>query len=311
MNLPIFRGNRIVAVIGVANKAEDYGEDEVKQLGLFMDGIWNVIERHRAEEQLARAKEAAEAANLAKTEFLTVMSHEIRTPMNGIIGLTQLLSSTNPSDEQKEYLQDIKTSTDSLLQIINDMLDLSRIEAGRFELDRTEFPLKIMLNEALKPLLVRIQSKGLTFSLDIGDDVPEHVSGDQLRLKQIIINLVGNALKFTECGGIALEVRLESRDKHQALLHFAVTDTGIGIPPEAHDRVFAPFTQADPSTTRKYGGTGLGLSISRRLVEHMGGRIWVESEPGNGSAFHFTAQFGLVIRKAEKNRGRWPSRGVC
>ena len=299
LNLPVFRSNRIVAVIGVANKHEDYSGEDLKQLALFMDGLWNVVERRRVEEQLARAKEAAEAANQAKSEFLAVMSHEIRTPMNGIIGLTQLLASSNPSDEQSEYLQGIKSSADSLLHIINDMLDLSRIEAGRFELDHSDFPLRILLDEALKPLLVRIHSKGLAFSLDIDAEVPEHLSGDPQRLKQIIINLIGNAIKFTEQGEIGLRVLLESSHTHHVVLHFSVSDSGIGIHPDVQQKIFAPFIQADGSTTRKYGGTGLGLSISQRLVQLMGGKIWVESAPSDGSTFNFTARIDLAITRKE------------
>ena len=320
MNIPIFRNKRIVAVIGVGNKADEYSDEDVKQLRLFMDGLWNVLERGRAEGQLASAKEAAEAANRAKSEFLAIMSHEIRTPMNSIVSLARLMSSSPHNDEQREYLDGIKTSADNLLHIINDILDFSRIESGHIELDHTTFSPRALVHEALKPLLISLCSKGLEHTVDIGGDIPDSLSGDPHRLRQVITNLLTNAIKFTEKGAIHISVNLEACETKRALLHFSVTDNGIGIPPEVLDRIFAPFIQADSSTTRKFGGTGLGLTISRQLVELMGGAIWVESEPGQGSTFHFTALCDVVAQKPvkrarsaaadQKNLFKWEGRSL-
>ena len=320
MNLPIFRNNRIVAVIGMGNKADDYNDEDVKQLRLLMDGLWNVVERRRAEEQLASAKDAAEAANRAKSEFLAIMSHEIRTPMNSIVSLAQLLNSSPHNDEQREYLDVIKTSADNLLHIINDILDFSRIESGHIELDHTIFSPRTLVQEALKPLLISLRSKGLEHTVDIGEGIPDSLSGDPHRLSQIITNLLANAIKFTEKGEIRVSVNQVACESKRALLHFSVADNGIGIHSEVRDRIFAPFIQADSSTTRKFGGTGLGLTISRQLVELMGGTIWVESEPGQGSTFHFTALFDMVdqqpVKRArsaaadQKNLFKWEGRSL-
>ncbi|MBT4612875.1 MAG: HAMP domain-containing protein, partial [Gemmatimonadetes bacterium] len=273
-------------------------EERTQELSQSNEALQEEIQRHREarstiqsiNEDLISARDSALEASRAKSEFLANMSHEIRTPMNGIIGMTELLTDTRLTATQSHYLDTISISADALLNLINDILDLSKVESGKLAIEEVEFVLWDVVNSVMKLMAVRAHEKGLELACSVDPDVPDRMIGDPGRLRQIAVNLVGNAIKFTNVGDVVVRFALVEKSDELVKLQASVSDTGIGIDAEQQAEIFEAFSQGDSSTTRRFGGTGLGLSISRQLIGHMGGSLWVESEPGEGSTFHFTVQ---------------------
>ncbi len=291
LNLPIIRDNRIVAVVGVGNKACDYTQDEVRHLSVFLQDIWNMVERRKAIDELVQAKEMAEASSRLKTELLNNLSHELRTPLNGIIGGVQLLQFTELTPEQAEYVEMIEETSANELALVNNLLELVKIEAEGVELEQTPFSLRQCIDEVLKISQLAARDKKIVLHQEFYPNLPLEVVGIRARICQILIALVGNAIKFTDSGSVTVKVFEVSNNAEELKLRIAVEDTGIGITPQKSEKIFEPFVQSDMSLTRRFGGLGLGLPICKRLVSLMGGKIWCESELGKGSCFWLEMPF--------------------
>ncbi|MCI0439954.1 MAG: GAF domain-containing protein, partial [Chloroflexi bacterium] len=304
VGVPLLSKGEVIGALNIgAATMNAYTERDLALAQRIADQIAGAVVSSLLHEEARKARAAAEDASVAKSEFLANMSHEIRTPLNGVTGMIDLLHATELTDRQRGYLRMMKTSADTLLTVINDTLDLSKIEARRLDLERIEFDVRELVSSTVDMLAIRAQQeKGLDIAKRVHSDVPAILVGDPTRLRQILVNLVGNAIKFTDQGGIEARVDLESASPDEVVCHFQVRDTGIGIPRDKQQIIFQAFTQADSSTTRRYGGTGLGLAICSSLVNFMGGRIWVESEVGQGSVFHFTARFGVSHRTTPLSR---------
>lgn len=293
MAVPVSRSSRIVAVVGVANKETDYTENDVRQLQLLMDGVWNIVERRRAEDELKMAKELAEDSCRLKSELLANLSHELRTPLNGVIGGSQLLRFTELTDEQAEYLDIVDEASANELLLVNNLLELVQMESEGITIDLLPFSLRRSMEEVVKIYQNVARGKGLQILLQLPDDLPDELIGDRVRLRQVLQSLIGNAIKFTEQGSVSVVVQIVAVTAEGMQLQFRITDTGIGIDHDKLMHIFEPFVQLDMSATRKFGGLGLGLTISRRLAAAMGGRIWAESKVASGSTFCLELTMGL------------------